>query len=200
MNSENNSTALTAAELAQPTPPLETLTYSVTETARVLGVSFVLADGLPPDRATAAPAFAGSAAQAAPETASPRLHQQRATAVGVSGRDGATPGREPEHSCQVAESAGRRRAERRSAPESPRPCRILPPLHEAAPIQRSAAQIRVGRQFPSGGCPVGSGQRVLRGECHSPVSNSGVTYARPALPFWGKESSVPLKENETTFS
>jgi excisionase family DNA binding protein len=39
MNSENNSTALTAAEVAQPTTPLETLTYSVTETARVLGVS-----------------------------------------------------------------------------------------------------------------------------------------------------------------
>jgi excisionase family DNA binding protein len=39
MNSETNSTALTAAEVAQPPPPLETLTYSVTETARVLGVS-----------------------------------------------------------------------------------------------------------------------------------------------------------------
>jgi excisionase family DNA binding protein len=39
MNSENTSTALTAAEVAQSTPPLETLTYSVTETARVLGVS-----------------------------------------------------------------------------------------------------------------------------------------------------------------
>ena len=39
MNSDNNSTALTAAGVAQPTPPLETLTYSVTETALVLGVS-----------------------------------------------------------------------------------------------------------------------------------------------------------------
>ena len=39
MNPENNSTGLIAAEVAQSTPPLETLTYSVTETARVLGVS-----------------------------------------------------------------------------------------------------------------------------------------------------------------
>jgi excisionase family DNA binding protein len=39
MNSENNSIALIAAEVAQTISPLETLTYSVTETARVLGVS-----------------------------------------------------------------------------------------------------------------------------------------------------------------
>ena len=39
MNTETPSSALTAAEVAPPTPPLETLTYSVTETARVLGVS-----------------------------------------------------------------------------------------------------------------------------------------------------------------
>jgi excisionase family DNA binding protein len=39
MNSENYSTTVTAAEVAQPTTPLETLTYSVTETAHVLGVS-----------------------------------------------------------------------------------------------------------------------------------------------------------------
>jgi len=39
MNSETSSSALIAAEVAQPTPSLETLTYSVTETARVLGVS-----------------------------------------------------------------------------------------------------------------------------------------------------------------
>jgi len=39
MNSEISFTALTAAEVPQPTSPLETLTYSVTETARVLGVS-----------------------------------------------------------------------------------------------------------------------------------------------------------------
>ena len=39
MNSENNSTTLTVAEVAQPTTPLETLTYSVAEAAFVLGVS-----------------------------------------------------------------------------------------------------------------------------------------------------------------
>lgn len=40
MNSENHSTAPNAAEVVQPTPlPLEPMTYSVTETARVLGVS-----------------------------------------------------------------------------------------------------------------------------------------------------------------
>jgi excisionase family DNA binding protein len=39
MNTETSSSAPTAAEVAPPTPPLETLTYSVTETARVLGVS-----------------------------------------------------------------------------------------------------------------------------------------------------------------
>jgi len=40
MNSENFSTAPIAAGVVQPTPsPLETLTFSVTETARVLGVS-----------------------------------------------------------------------------------------------------------------------------------------------------------------
>ena len=39
MNSETSSSALIAAEVVQPTPSLETLTYSVTETARVLGVS-----------------------------------------------------------------------------------------------------------------------------------------------------------------
>jgi hypothetical protein len=56
------------------------------------------------------------------------------------------------------------------------------------------------RQFPSGGCPAGFGQRVLRGEYHSLAWDRCVTYARPALPFWGKESSVPLKENEHSFS
>ncbi len=40
MNSENFSTASIVAGVVQPTPaPLEPLTYSVTETARVLGVS-----------------------------------------------------------------------------------------------------------------------------------------------------------------
>ncbi|MEO6873876.1 MAG: helix-turn-helix domain-containing protein [Opitutaceae bacterium] len=39
MNSETSSSALIAAEVAPPIPSLETLTYSVTETARVLGVS-----------------------------------------------------------------------------------------------------------------------------------------------------------------
>jgi len=39
MNSETSSAALIAAEIAPATPSLETLTYSVTETARVLGVS-----------------------------------------------------------------------------------------------------------------------------------------------------------------
>jgi excisionase family DNA binding protein len=39
MNSETSSSALIAAEVAQPAPSLETLTYSVTETAHVLGVS-----------------------------------------------------------------------------------------------------------------------------------------------------------------
>ena len=40
MNSENHSTAPNGAGVAQPTlPSLETLTYSVTETAHVLGVS-----------------------------------------------------------------------------------------------------------------------------------------------------------------
>jgi excisionase family DNA binding protein len=39
MNSETSSSTVIAAEVAQPTPPLETLTYSVTETAHVLGVS-----------------------------------------------------------------------------------------------------------------------------------------------------------------
>ena len=39
MNPEIHSPASTAAEVASPTPPLEVLTYSVTETARVLGVS-----------------------------------------------------------------------------------------------------------------------------------------------------------------
>jgi hypothetical protein len=119
---------------------------------------------------------------------------------GVSRRDEAKPSREPEQGRQVAASAGGRRAKRRCAPESPRPCRLVPPLHEAAPIQRSAARFRVGRQFPPSGCPAGFGQRVLPGECHSTACNSSVTYARPALPFWGKETSVPLKENETTFS
>jgi excisionase family DNA binding protein len=40
MNSETTSIAPSGAGVAQPTPPpLEPLTYSVTETARVLGVS-----------------------------------------------------------------------------------------------------------------------------------------------------------------
>jgi excisionase family DNA binding protein len=40
MNSENTLTAPSGAVVAQPIPPpLESLTYSVTETARVLGVS-----------------------------------------------------------------------------------------------------------------------------------------------------------------
>ena len=39
MNSETSSSALTAAVVDPTRPPLETLTYSVTETARVLGVS-----------------------------------------------------------------------------------------------------------------------------------------------------------------
>jgi excisionase family DNA binding protein len=39
MNSETSFPALTAAVVASTPLPLETLTYSVTETARVLGVS-----------------------------------------------------------------------------------------------------------------------------------------------------------------
>jgi|GEM_PF-5539861 len=39
MNSETSFSALSAAEVAPTIPPLETLTYSVTETAQVLGVS-----------------------------------------------------------------------------------------------------------------------------------------------------------------
>jgi excisionase family DNA binding protein len=39
MNSETSSSAPIAAVVDQTRPPLETLTYSVTETARVLGVS-----------------------------------------------------------------------------------------------------------------------------------------------------------------
>jgi excisionase family DNA binding protein len=39
MNSETSSSAPTAAVVDSTRPPLETLTYSVTETAHVLGVS-----------------------------------------------------------------------------------------------------------------------------------------------------------------
>ena len=39
MNSETTSIAPSGAGVAQPPPPLEPLTYSVIETARVLGVS-----------------------------------------------------------------------------------------------------------------------------------------------------------------
>ncbi len=39
MSSENQSTVPNMAEVIRPVPPLEPLTYSVTETARVLGVS-----------------------------------------------------------------------------------------------------------------------------------------------------------------
>jgi len=104
---------------------------------------------------------------------------------GVSGRDGAKPSRQPEPGRQVATGAGRRRAERGSAPVSPRPCRILPPLHEAAPIQRSAARFRGGRRCPAGGCPDGTGRGVLAGGCQSPGCEGGVTYARPNLTLLG---------------
>ena len=104
---------------------------------------------------------------------------------GVSGRDRAKPSREPESGRQVATGAGGRRAERRSAPVSPRPCRIRPPLHEAAPIQRSAARFRDGRRSRPGGCPDETGRGVLAGGCQSPGCDGGVTYARPNLTLLG---------------
>ncbi len=73
---------------------------------------------------------------------------------GVSGRDGAEPGREPEHGRQVPASAGGRRAKRRSTSGSPRPCHIVPRLHEGGPMQRSAARLRASRS---------------RAQCRSPL-------------------------------
>jgi hypothetical protein len=65
------------------------------------------------------------------------------------------------------------------------PCRIIPLLHEDAPIQRSAARLRDGRPCPAGGCPAGFGQRVLPDGCHSPASDGRITYASPNLTLLG---------------
>jgi hypothetical protein len=126
MNSETLPSALTAAEVAPPI--LSFLSLSV----RPVGVGFPIKQlsrqslrettGVP---ISAAESIA-SQVRSAP---GPR---------GVSGRDGAEPGREPEHGRQVPASAGGRRAERRSAPESPRPCRGLPP--PTGPRRSSAAR------------------------------------------------------------
>ena len=119
---------------------------------------------------------------------------------GVSGRDGAEPGREPEHGRQVPASAGGRRAERRSAPKSPRPCRGFPP--PTGPRRSSAARrgfVTVGharqmaaRRLPaSAGCLANANRRRALAASLTPVQT---------LPFWGKENSVPLTENAAAFS
>jgi hypothetical protein len=65
------------------------------------------------------------------------------------------------------------------------PCRIIPPVHEDAPVQRSAARLRDGRQFPSGRCPAVFGQRVLPDGCHSLASDGRSTYVSPNLTLLG---------------
>lgn len=113
---------------------------------------------------------------------------------GVSGRDGAKPGREPEPGRQVATGAGGRRAERRSAPESPRPCRIIPSLHGDAPIQRSAARLRDRRLSKPSGHPAVAGWRPRLRECASAAlrcGNGRVTCASANLTDFGKGNSVP---------
>jgi hypothetical protein len=76
---------------------------------------------------------------------------------GVSGRDGAKPGREPEPRRQVTAGAGGRRAKRRRAPDSPRRCRFTSSLHGDAPIQRSAARLRGRRPSQPNGHPAFAG-------------------------------------------
>lgn len=122
---------------------------------------------------------------------------------GVSRRDGAKPGREPEPGRQVAAGAGGRRAKRRRAPESPRRCRFTSSLHGDAPIQCSAARFRDRRLFQPWGHRAPAGWRVRYRECTSAAHRCGAprgTCASANLTDFGKGNSVPLsKKHQCVF-
>jgi hypothetical protein len=62
------------------------------------------------------------------------------------------------------DSAGRRRAKRRSASGSPRPCHIVPRLREGGPVQRNAARLRVSRSWAQCRSPLcGRGSKLRPG-------------------------------------
>ena len=120
-----------------------------------------------------------AAASAAPPVrlASARAESRDATERSRAGSQGVAATWRP------AQADGRRSEGARPCLRAP--CRIIPLLHEDAPIQRSAARLRDGRPCPSGGCPAGFGQRVLPDGCHSPASDGRITYASPNLTLLG---------------
>lgn len=121
------------------------------------------------------------------------------------GTGGVQPNREPERSRWVrpVQADGGRSDDR--ARVSVRVPNASPPKQVAAPkTERSGALARrlAGSEMGAGGdlvrAPISA--RSRRAVDSGPLGESSVTYARPNLTDFGKESSVPLRENTGVFS